>query len=277
MESEASRSRRLRATLPSMGKRSSYAPGTFSWVDLATTDAAAAKAFYTDLFGWDTEDTDAGGGAVYTLCRIDGDTVCGMFEMSPEMRAEGAPPNWTNYVTVADADAAAARVQELGGEVIDGAFDVLDAGRMAVLKDPQGAVFAVWQPRGRIGAERVNDVGCLCINELTTTDADAARAFYESLFGWTTETVDTGPGGPLIVSVNNDERLNATISAAQAEEPPHWRPYFTVESTAATLERMRELGGRVLVGPLPIPDASIAIALDPQGAVFALFEGRIDP
>jgi predicted enzyme related to lactoylglutathione lyase len=161
-----------------MGKRSSYAPGTFSWVDLATMDAAAAKAFYTDLFGWDTEDTDAGGGAVYTLCRIDGDTVCGMFEISPEMRAEGAPPNWTNYVTVADADAAAARVQELGGEVIDGAFDVLDAGRMAVLKDPQGAVFAVWQPRGRIGAERVNDVGCLCINELTTTDADAARAFY---------------------------------------------------------------------------------------------------
>ncbi len=122
-----------------MGKRTSYAPGTFSWVDLATTDAAAAKSFYTGLYGWETEDTDAGDGAVYTMCRIDGDAVCGLFEMSEEMRATGVPPNWTSYVTVADADAAAARAKELGGGAIDDAFDVLDAGRMAVLKDPQGA------------------------------------------------------------------------------------------------------------------------------------------
>lgn len=260
-----------------MGKRSSYAPGTFSWVDLATTDARAATAFYTSLFGWETEDADAGGGAVYTTCRIDGDAVCGLFEMSKEMRATGVPPNWTSYVTVADADAAVARVKQLGGDVVDDAFEVLDAGRMAVLKDPQGAVFAVWQPRARIGAERVNDVGCLTINELATTDVDAARAFYEAAFGWTTERVDTGPSGPLIVSANNRGSLNGTISAAQPGEPPHWRPYFTVDSTEATLGRVGELGGRVLVGPLPLPEGSIAIVLDPQGAVFALFEGRVDP
>ena len=183
-----------------MGQRSSYAPGTFSWVDLATTDAGAATSFYTGLFGWDTEDTDAGGGAVYTTCRIDGDAVCGLFEMSEEMRATGVPPNWTSYVTVADADAAATRAKELGGDAVDDAFEVLDAGRMAVLKDPQGAVFAVWQPRARIGAERVNDVGCLCMNELATTDLDAARTFYEGVFGWTTEMVDTGPGGPPMVA-----------------------------------------------------------------------------
>ena len=261
-----------------MGKRTSYAPGTFSWVDLATTDVAAAKAFYTGLFGWKTEDTDAGGGAVYTMCRIDGDDVCGIFEMSPEMRERGAPPNWTNYVTVADADAATTRVKELGGEAVNDAFDVLDAGRMAVLKDPQGAVFAVWEPRARIGAERVNDVGCLTMNELATTEVDAARTFYEAAFGWTTEQVDTGPDGPLIVSANNRGTLNATLSDAQPGEPPHWRPYFTVESTEATVERVRELGGHVLVGPLPLPGpSSIAIALDPQGAVFAVFEGRVDP
>lgn len=260
-----------------MGKRTSYTPGTFSWVDLATTDAAAAKAFYAGLFGWETEDTDAGGGAVYTMCRLDGDDVCGIFEMSPELLERGAPPNWTSYITVADADAAVARITELGGEAIDGAFDVLDAGRMAILKDPQGAVFAVWEPRARIGAERVNDVGCLTMNELATTDVDAARAYYEAAFGWTTEVVDTGPGGPLIVSASNRGMLNATLSAGQPGEPPHWRPYFTVESTAATVERVRDLGGRGLVGPLPIPGGSIAIALDPQGAVFALFEGRVDP
>src|SRR5688500_7487900 len=99
------------------------------------------------------EDDDAGGGAVYTMCRIGGDAVCGLFEMSEYTRGEGVPPNWTSYVTVADAGAAAARAKQLGGQVIDGAVDVLDLGRMAVLKDPQGAVFAVWQPRTRIGAE----------------------------------------------------------------------------------------------------------------------------
>ena len=86
------------------------------------------------------------------------------------MRATDIQPNWTSYVTVADAGAAVARAKELGGRVVDDAFDVLDVGRMAVLEDPQGAVFAVWQPRARIGAERVNDIGCLCMNELATTD-----------------------------------------------------------------------------------------------------------
>jgi uncharacterized protein len=260
-----------------MGKRSSYAPGTFSWVDVATTDAGAATAFYTGLFGWDTEDTDAGGGAVYTTCRIDGDAVCGLFEMSEEMRATGVPPNWTSYVTVADADAAATRVKELGGDAVDDAFEVLDAGRMAVLKDPQGAVFAVWQPRARIGAERVNDLGCLCINELATTDLEAARTFYEGVFGWTTEMVDTGPGGPPIVAAYNGGTLNANFSAAREGEPPHWRPYFMVESAEVAVARMRELGGEALAGPLPIPDGSFAIVRDPQGAVFAVFEGEVDP
>jgi uncharacterized protein len=127
------------------------------------------------------EDGDAGGGAVYTTCRIDGEAVCGLFEM-----AEGAAA-WTSYVTVADAGAAAARAAELGGAALGDAFDVLDAGRTAILRDPQGAVLAVWQPRSRVGAEHVNDVGCLCMNELATSDIDAARSFYEGLFGWTTE------------------------------------------------------------------------------------------
>lgn len=260
-----------------MGKRTSYPPGTFSWVDLATTDAAAAKAFYAGMFGWEMDDRDAGGGGVYTLCHLDGDAVAGMYEMTGEMRATGAPPNWLSYVSVDDADAAVGRVKELGGEAVDDAFDVTDVGRMAVLRDPQGAVFAVWQPGTRIGAERVNDVGCLTINELRTTDVDAARAFYGDVFGWPNETVDTGPGGPLIVAFYNDGRLNANMSATQADEPPHWRPYFTVESTETATERVRELGGTTLFGPLAIPGGGIAIGRDPQGAVFALWEGEVDP
>ena len=259
-----------------MGKRTSYAPGTFSWVDLATTDAAAAKAFYGGMFGWEMEDTDAGG-AVYTMCRLDGDAVAGLYEMSEEMRATGAPPNWLSSVTVEDADAAVARINELGGGAIDDAFDLMEFGRMAVLRDPQGAVFAVWQPGLRIGAERVNDVGCLCINELTTTDLDGARSFYTGAFGWTTETIDTGPGGPEIVSVYNDGTLNANFSAARPGEPPHWRPYFAVDSADAAVARVRELGGTTLLEPVQVPAGSFAIARDPQGAVFALFAGELDP
>ena len=260
-----------------MGQRTTHPPGTFSWVDLATTDPVAAKAFYAGLFGWETEDGDAGDGAVYTTASLDGDAICGMFEMPEEMRAMGVPPNWTSYVTVADADAAAARTGELGGEAVRDAFDVMDAGRMAVLKDPQGAVFAVWQPGTRIGAERVNDVGCLCMNELATTDMEAAGSFYGDLFGWTTETVDTGPDGPPLVSAYNGKTLNASLSPVEGGAPPHWRPYFTVESVQATLERVGDLGGKCLAGPIPLPDGAIAIVLDPQGAQFGLFEGEVDP
>jgi uncharacterized protein len=260
-----------------MGKRTSYMPGTHSWVDLATADAAAAKSFYTGLFGWETEDNDAGDGDGYTICRIDGDAVCGLFEMSRDMRATSVAPNWTSYVTVADADAAVARATQLGGTVIEDAFDVLDAGRKAVLADPQGAVFAVWQPGTRIGAERVNDVGCLCMNELATTDMVAARSFYEGLFGWTTVEWDTGPGGPPMVLAKNGESVNASLTTVQGGGRAQWRPCFTVESTDTAATRVRELGGKVLVDPFEIPDGSLALVHDPEAVLVAIFAGEVDP
>src|SRR3712207_1529459 len=102
------------------------------------------------------EDEDAGDGAVYPTWRRDGVAVCGIFEMPDRMRAKAARPSWTSYVTVADTDATQARATDLGGGVVDAAFDVLDAGRTGLLSDPQRAIFAVWEPRARIGAERVN-------------------------------------------------------------------------------------------------------------------------
>jgi predicted enzyme related to lactoylglutathione lyase len=261
-----------------VGKRTSYAPGTFSWVDVVTTETAAAKSFYRGLFGWEMDDEDTGAGAVYTMCRIDGDAVCGLFEMSDDMRADGVPSNWTSYVSVTDAEAAAGRADELGGAVVRQPFDVPGAGRVAVLKDPFGAVFAVWQPGARIGAERVNEIGCLCMNELATIDPEGARSFYERLFGWTTEVIDTGPDGPPMVFAHVDGRLNASFSPpAEGEVPPHWRPYFAIESTDAAVERVSELGGKVLLGPTAHPHGSIAVALDQQGARFALYAGELDP
>jgi predicted enzyme related to lactoylglutathione lyase len=257
-----------------MGKRTGYPPGTFSWVDLATPDAGAAKAFYSGVFAWEMEDGDGDG---YSMCRLGGDAVAGLLSMPERTSPGAAPPSWTSYVTVADADAAAERAAALGGHVVEGPFDVADAGRAAVLEDPQGAGFAVWQPRGRIGAERVNDVGCLCMNELATSDLDGARRFYEALFGWTMELEDTGPGGPTMGFARNGAAITASFFPAEEGLPAHWRPCFTVASTETAVERVRELGGTEYLEPLELPDGSIAMVRDPQGARFTLFAGETDP
>ncbi len=255
-----------------MGGRTSYAPGTFSWVDLATTDAVAAKAFSSGLFGWELQ--DAGGGGVSTTCSLDGDAVCGLFETAQGPQAAGGSASWTSYVTVEDADAAAARAGEVGGEVLIDAFDVLDAGRTAMLRDPQGAAFAVWQPGARVGTERVDDVGCLRMNELATSDVGTSTSFYERLFGWTTEVSDTAPEGPWMIL--NRGSINGAVFPAPPGTPSSWRPCFTVGSTEQAVERVRELGGQLLVEPVDIGHGSIAVVRDPLGAVLTVFAGETD-
>jgi predicted enzyme related to lactoylglutathione lyase len=151
---------------------------------------------------------------------------------------------------------------------------VLDAGRMAVLADPQRAEIAVWQPGARFGAERVNDVGCLCMNELATSDLSEARAFYEGLFGWTTDLVSAEPP---VVFASNRGSMNASFLAVAEGEQPYWRPCFTVESVGAAAERARELGGRELGERMEIDEGAIAKLADPQGAVFTVFDGPTDP
>jgi predicted enzyme related to lactoylglutathione lyase len=244
-----------------MGKRTSYPPGTFSWVDLVTPDLAGATAFYAGLLGWEPD----GGDGVPALWRLEGDAVAGL---SP---ANGAAPAWTSYVTVDDVEEAAARAREAGGSV---PCDVVDAGagRTALLRDPLGAAFAVWQPRGHIGAERVNDVGCLCMNELVTSDVHAAAGFYERLFGWTTEIAGEGPS-----MVLNGGNLNAAMFPSPDGVAPYWRACFTVEDAGRAVRRARELGGRALGEPVDIGHGSIAMLADPQGTVFTVFAGETHP
>jgi predicted enzyme related to lactoylglutathione lyase len=182
-----------------MGKRERYEPGTFCWVDLQTSDREGAKAFYGELFGWEAEDMPAGDAGTYTMLRLDGDEVCGLYEMEPE---QGIPPHWLSYVSVEDADATASRASELGGTAFGGAFDVDDAGRMAFVQDPTGAMLGAWQPRRHIGARRVNDPGCLGWNELQSREPQAAASFYTGLFGWETETIEEN-GEPVYVTIKN--------------------------------------------------------------------------
>jgi predicted enzyme related to lactoylglutathione lyase len=260
-----------------MGVRDSYAPGTFSWTDLGTTDTSGALAFYGALLGWEGEEMPAGDGATYWFLRVDGRAVAGMSLMRDEARAAGAPPAWLSYVTVEDADATAARAAELGGTAMLGPFDVLEAGRMALLQDPQGAVFAVWQPRGSIGAELVNDPGSMTMNQLNTSDPDAAAGFYGGLFGW--EAQQVAPEPQAFWSLLNRGRLNAGMMALPpgAPAPPHWLVYFTVDDLEGAAETIAAEGGQVVMPETAVPAGRFLVARDPQGAYFALFEGDVDP
>lgn len=255
-----------------MGDRTSHTPGTFSWTDLATTDPEAAKRFYTSLFGWDHEDQPIpGDGGAYTMLRRDGKDVAALFRGQ-----EGMPTAWSSYVTVESADSTAAKATDLGGTLMAEPFDVMDAGRMAVIQDPSGAVVSVWEPHGSIGATWVNGPGALSLNQLNTGDPDAAQRFFSELFGWRTEEVSGGD--QRYWGIYNGDRLNAGMMQLppDAPAPPHWLVYFGSEDVDADAGRIGELGGQIMVPPTDVPGGRILVAQDPQGAVFGEFAGRFD-
>lgn len=257
-----------------MGERTEYRPGTFSWADLATTDLDGAKRFYGELFGWQAEDVPTGG-PVYAMCRLDGANVAAIGELPAEQRELGIPPHWNNYVTVASVDDAAGSVADLGGTVVAGPFDVMDVGRMASIQDPTGAYLNLWEARGSIGAERVNEPGCLTWNDLSTQSPETAHAFYEALFGWSFEKMPTDEVHYWVIF--NGERSNGGVLRLREEGvPSFWMPYFAVEDADAAIERVAELGGGKLLGPIDVPTGRFAILHDPAGAAFAVSAGEFD-
>jgi uncharacterized protein len=182
---------------------------------------------------------------------------------------------------VASADEAAERVKELGGGVHAGPFDVGEAGRMAVVADPTGAMFGIWEAGETIGAGRVNDYGCLTWNELATNDVDAASAFYSGLFGWNIVKGDAegGPGYWVIEHAGGAEGQNGGVRELTPEEqgiPPNWIPYLGAESADEQLAEAEKLGGGALMPPMDVPAGRFAALRDPQGAVFCVFEGHLD-
>jgi uncharacterized protein len=255
-----------------MPQRSSYPHGTFSWIDLATTDVESAKGFYGKLFGWEYDDMPAGEGLTYSMAKIDGASVAAIAEDTTGQ----APPHWNSYITVDDVDATAARAGELGGKLVAEPFDVLDAGRMAVIADPTGAFVALWQAKDNIGAGFVNAHGALSWNDLNTNDADTARSFFSELLGWTYEQVSEEP--PYWV-IQNGGRSNGGVRVFTEEEanfPPHWLPYLGSDSTDATASTATEAGGSVLVAPFDLPAGRVAVLADPQGAAFGVVDGEFD-
>lgn len=249
-----------------------HAPGEFCLVELATTDQESAKKFYTQLFSWSASDMPVGPGGIYTMFRIDGREVASAYTLQPEMR--GVPPHWDLYITVEDADETVRRAGELGARVIAGPFDVAGYGRMAVLQDPTGAVFCVWQPKQAIGIRLAGDPGTLCWSDLSTPDPARAKKFYEGLLGWKMDPSERDSSGYLHIR-NGEEYIGGVLPVAirDPHTPPHWLAYFLVENVDASVAKARDLGARVYAGPMDIAGVGrYAVLADPQNAVFAIFQ-----
>jgi predicted enzyme related to lactoylglutathione lyase len=251
----------------------SHAPGTFCWTELATTDQHAAKTFYGGLFGWTSNDFPMGPDDVYTMLQSKGLDVAALYSMRHEQRSQGVPPHWMSYVAVTSADETAAKARELGGDVLAEPFDVFDVGRMAVLRDPAGAVFCVWEPKRHIGARRLGESGALCWTELATTDPAKAGPFYSALFGWEGQEV---PIGDIAYTIFKSGEQSAAGMLKMPKEwanmPPHWMPYFAVDDADATVAQIQALGGSITVPPQDIPYGRFAVAQDPQGAFFSIIK-----
>jgi uncharacterized protein len=242
-----------------MGTRDGYPFGTFCWVDLATGDAGAAKRFYGELLGWSAPD-----GERYAHAVLEGRDVAGVYAV------DGVEPHWTSYVAVDDADAVAANVRELGGTVVEAPFDAGEEGRRALVADPVGARFALWQAATHSGAGLVNDVGAWCSNQLVAPDVEPAVPFYRALLGWEVE-----PEGDSYWSVRNAGADNGGMLASP--RPPGWLVYFHVADADVSAATAQSRGASVLLAPETIGLGRIAALADPQGAAFGVFAGATDP
>ena len=276
-----------------MQERDVYPPGVPCWVDTGQPDPQAATEFYGGLFGWEFENAlppDAP--AEYFTGRLRGRSVAAVGS-----QPEGMPPTpaWNTYVCVEDADETARKAKEAGGQVLSEPFDVMDAGRMAVLADPEGAMISIWQPKETKGAQAVNEPGTWNFSELNTRDPQAAAAFYGAVFGWELSSMDAEGGeftmfslpgyGDFLAERDPSLRERMATDGAPAgfedvvaallpitdetdERPAHWSITFAVDDADAAAAKAAELGGEVVVPPFDAPYVRMTVLRDPQGAGF---------
>lgn len=273
-----------------VAERDGYIPGVPCWVDASEPDPEAAVGFYSGLFGWEFEDVmPPGSEGKYFIARLRGGDVAAVGSIP-----EAAPPTamWNTYIWVDSADETASKVRDAGGGVVMEPFDVMDAVRMAVFTDPEGAAFCVWQAKEHKGARIVNEPGSLNLNGLNTRHVEGAKSFYGSVFGWRTLALDGGPEmwtlpgfGDFLERDNPDLRKQMAEADApegfedvvgsinpipddQPDTPAHWSVTFAVDDADATAAKATELGGKVIVPPFDAPWVRMTVIGDPQGATF---------
>jgi predicted enzyme related to lactoylglutathione lyase len=257
-----------------MSERTSYAPGTPCWVELSgTLDIEASAGFYREALGWEVPElpnsAELGG---YRRAKKNGKDVAGV---SPRMQ-DGQPTVWVTYVSVDDAAATMGKVGEAGGQVVAEPMDVMGFGTMAVFSDPTGAVCGVWQPGTFAGAELVNDAGAFGWNELGTRDIETAKEFYGAVFGWGHDDEPSPRVGTYTIWKVGDAMVGGMLDlnalGMPAEIPASWLVYFTVEDADAAVEKVQNVGGSVMNGPIDIPVGRFAVVADQFGATFAVMQ-----
>lgn len=246
-----------------------YAPGTPSWIDLSSADPDGSARFYSEVMGWRPSEPGGPETGGYRTFEQQGKAVAGLMQTMQE----GQPTAWATYVSVADADETAGKVEAAGGSMVVEPMDVTDIGRMAFFADPAGAVFGVWQPKTFTGADIVNEPNSLCWNELRTRDPEGAKSFYPSVFGWHAGRpgFEGAPDGYVVWEVDGRGVAGAMTMDDQffpPEVPPHWSVAFAVEDCDATVEAAKSAGASVTVEPFDSPIGRFASLIDPQGAPF---------
>jgi predicted enzyme related to lactoylglutathione lyase len=245
--------------------------GRFVWHELMTRDVPAAKKFYSPLTGWKPQAWPLD--PAYTVNHSEHGPQSGFFDIPADMPAD-MPAHWVTYIGTRDVDGTAAAAVRGGGSILKGPDDIPGAGRYAVLKDPQGAVFAVLDPENsRAEPVGMPPAGSFSWHELATTDHEAAFAFYSGLFGWDAiARHDMGPMGIyLIFGTNGVQRGGMFIKPAENPGPPYWLPYVSIPDADAAFASATASGAKVLVPPMDVPGGTrIAQLLDPTGAAFAV-------
>jgi predicted enzyme related to lactoylglutathione lyase len=256
-----------------MPKKSEYSQGTPCWVDLQTTDQSAGKQFYASLFGWGYDDqASPGDGGVYSMATLNGETVAAIASMPPGA-PDGMPPAWNTYIAADNVDAAVDNVGRVGGQVMMPAFDIGDAGRMAFVADPTGAIVGLWQANQHIGATLVNESGAVIWNELITDKPDSALAFYEAVLGITHSTMEMAPGEQYRILKAGGVDVGGCMEPPMPGVGNHWQVYFAVDDADATARKVSAEGGQVIAEPFDIPSVGrSAVLSDPQGAVFSVLK-----
>jgi predicted enzyme related to lactoylglutathione lyase len=255
-----------------MPKIEKHAPGDFCWVELGTTDQTNAKNYYSSLFGWTPVDFPMGPNEFYTMFQQNDGDAAAAYTMRPEERSM-VPPHWNLYIAVVNADDTARLAGELGGKVIAPPFDVMTFGRMAVIQDPTGAVFCIWQPKDHRGTTVTGENGTLCWADLSTSDPDRAKQFYEGLFGWKIGPEQQYPQDYLVIK-NGEKSIGGMPPAAyqNPQVPPHWMLFFQVADADGLAAKAKDLGGTVHLAPMSMGGVRLSVLADPQGAAFSVIQ-----
>jgi hypothetical protein len=256
--------------------------GDFIWYELMTPDPEGSKAFYDALVGWNIGEAVPEFNGYRMIGRSDGKFAGGVLPLNDEMQKHGARPTWLGYILVPDVDRSVKSIEAAGGKGLMPATDIPNAGRIAMVADPQGAPFYVMKPAPPANdPEAKSDVFSrdaqqrVGWNELSTSDPAAARRFYGNEFGWTSEEfMPMGENGEYRFIDHDGERLGA-IAGTMDGQQPHWRYYIRVPSISSAKETAEAKGGKIAMGPMEVPTGDyIVIGFDPQGAEFALVGGE---